>query len=73
MMASGYEYRFVVEYKQLCDRLSKLHRMVTRYRAGNLNFEPDCPLQLLMDQEKAMNEYKSILEVRAEIEGIDLC
>lgn len=73
MMIDGYKYRFTIEYKQLCDRLSKLHRIVTRYRAGNLDFEPDCPLQLLMDQERAMTEYRDILEVRAEIEGIDLC
>lgn len=72
MMVSDYRYRFIMEYMQLCDRLKKLHNMVIKYEAGTLDLEPDCPLSLLMEQEKAMNEYKHILEIRAEIENIDL-
>ena len=32
----------------------------------------DCPAILLKEQQRAMGEYLHILEVRAEIEGIDL-
>lgn len=67
-----YKDRFVVEYKQLCDRISKLHAMITKYRAGSLGYDPDCPINILMDQERAMIEYRNILEIRAEIEDIDL-
>lgn len=64
--------RLVAEYKQLCDRISKLHAMITKYRAGSLNYDPNCPINILMDQERAMIEYRNILEIRAEIEDIDL-
>lgn len=71
-MINDYQYRFIMEYMQLCDRLSKLHDIVIKYKAGTLDFEPNCPLSLLMDQEEAMDEYKRILEIRAEIENINL-
>jgi hypothetical protein len=32
----------------------------------------DCPSELLREQQRAMGEYLHILEVRAEIEGIEL-
>lgn len=64
--------RLVAEYKQLCDRISKLHAMITKYRADSLDYDPDCPINILMDQERAMIEYRNILEIRAEIEDIDL-
>lgn len=72
MMANCYKDRVIAEYKQLCDRISKLHTMITKYRAGSLDYDPDCPINILMDQERAMIEYRNILEIRAEIEDIDL-
>lgn len=64
--------RFKAEYKQLKDRYDKLHSMCIKYEAGTLDFEPNCPLALLKEQEAVMGNYLKILEVRGEIEKVDL-
>ena len=64
--------RFVQEYKELEERYNKLHRMVIKYEAGTLDFTPNCSLGLLKEQEMYMGEYLRVLEIRAEIEDIDL-
>ena len=46
--------------------------MTVKYEAGTLDFEPDCELSLLLEQKKYMGLYLNRLEVRAEIEGINL-
>ena len=64
--------RFKAEYKQLKDRYDKLHSMCIKYEAGTLDFEPNCPLALLKEQKAAMGHYLRVLEVRGEIEKVDL-
>ena len=64
--------RFVQEYKELKERYNKLHRMVIKYEAGTLDFTPNCSLGLLKEQEMYMGDYLRILEIRSEIEDIDL-
>lgn len=64
--------RVVQEYKELKERYNKLHKMIIKYEAGTLDFTPNCPLGLLKEQEKYMGEYLIVLEIRAEIEDIDL-
>ena len=64
--------RFVQEYKELKERYNKLHRMVIKYEAGTLDFTPNCSLELLKEQKKYMGEYLRVLEIRSEIEDIDL-
>lgn len=46
--------------------------MLVKYEAGTLDFEPNCTLGLLKKQAFHMESYIHILEVRAEIEHIDL-
>jgi hypothetical protein len=46
--------------------------MLVKYEAGALDFEPNCALELLKKQAFHMESYIHILEVRAEIENIDL-
>ena len=46
--------------------------MVVKYEAGTLNFTPKCSLELLKEQKKHMGMYLNCLEIRAEIEGIEL-
>jgi len=46
--------------------------MIIKYEAGTLDFQPDCPLELLKRQAKAMGEYLYVLEMRAQLEEIDL-
>ena len=46
--------------------------MCIKYEAGTLDFEPNCPLDLLREQKVAMGNYLRVLEVRGEIENVDL-
>ena len=53
--------------------------MIIKYKAETFDFEPDCPIEVLEDQEYYMREYLKVLEIRAEIEknkfrlSIDFC
>ena len=64
--------RVVQEYKELEERYNKLHKMLIKYEAGTLDFTPNCSLALLKEQKRYMGEYLRILEIRSEIEDIDL-
>ncbi|HEL1912129.1 TPA: hypothetical protein U2D62_001316 [Streptococcus suis] len=46
--------------------------MNVKYEAGQLDFVPDCPLDLLKEQEEIMNQYLGILEARALFENVTL-
>lgn len=72
MNSADYKERFRAEYWQLKIRYDKLHAMVVKYEAGTLNFTPSCSLELLKSQKSAMGNYLYALEVRAQIEGIEL-
>lgn len=72
MNSSDYKDRFKAEYQQTKIRYDKLHRMIVRYEAGTLDFEPTCSLGLLKEQASYMGRYLYMLEVRAEIEKIEL-
>lgn len=69
---NSYKDRFITEYKELKSRLDKLHKIIIKYKAETLDFEPDCPIELLEDQEYYMSDYLKVLEIRAEIEKINL-
>ena len=64
--------RVVQEYKELKERYNKLQKMLIKYEAGTLDFTPNCSLELLKEQKMYMGEYLRILEIRSEIEDIDL-
>lgn len=72
MNSSDYKARFKAEYLQTKIRCEKLHRMMVKREAGTLNFEPKCSNVIFQRQKAYMQEYLKMLEVRAEIEGIDL-
>lgn len=72
MESTDYKERFKAEYYQTSIRYNKLHTMIIKYKAGTLNFIPKCSLELLNEQKKYMLMYLATLEVRAEIEGIEL-
>ena len=67
-----YKDRMKTEYAELKERYTKLHKMIVRYEAGTLDFTPDCPIELLKRQKAAMGEYLNCLEIRAEIEKVEL-
>ncbi|MBR6839140.1 MAG: hypothetical protein IKM82_00955 [Oscillospiraceae bacterium] len=68
----AWQRRMVDEYRQTKDRYEKLHKMIVKYDAGTLDFTPKCPIGLLREQKSHMGQYLYTLEVRAEIEGVDL-
>lgn len=68
----AYVSRMIAEYRELKDKYNKLHRMLIKHEAGTLDFEPTCPIELLEHQANVMGEYLHILEVRAEIENVEL-
>lgn len=72
MTSDDYVDRFKAEYYQLKIRIKKLAAMLDKWDAGELNFEPTCPKDLLERQCNYMDDYRLTLERRARIEGIDL-
>lgn len=72
MQSADYKERFKAEYYQTKIRYDKLHTMTIKYEADTLNFEPACSLELFNEQKKYMGMYLHVLEVRAEIEDIQL-
>lgn len=72
MNSEDYKERFKAEYYQTKIRYDELHKMIIKYEAGTLGFEPTCPIDKLEDQAYYMDYYLKTLEVRAEIEQIEL-
>ena len=72
MNSPDYKERFKAEYHQTKIRYEKLHTMCIKYEACTLDFTPSCSLELLKKQKAAMGNYLYCLEIRAEIEGINL-
>ena len=72
MQSSDYKERFKAEYQQTKIRYDKLHAMLVKHDAGTLDFTPTCPIAILKEQAAAMGKYLYVLEVRAEIEDLEL-
>ena len=60
------------EYLQLKDRRNKLHTTLVKIGAGTIDFKGKTPINLLFKQQDAMDAYLELLEMRAELEGIEL-
>lgn len=72
MKSEDYKDRFKAEYMQTKLRYNNLHRMLVKYEAGALEFTPSCPIIVLQNQKSFMGNYLKQLEIRAEIENIDI-
>jgi len=72
MNSTDYKERFKAEYYQTKIRYDKIHKMIIKYEANTLEFTPVTPIHLLEEQAKFMGNYLRILEIRAEIEKIEL-
>ena len=72
MNSGAYQDRFRAEYYQTKIRYDKLHKMIVKHEAGTLEFNPESPIAILKTQKSAMGNYLYTLEVRAQIEGIEL-
>ena len=76
MLSKDYKERFISEYYQLKIRYEKLKSFCNKINASFVTHtkepEHDCPLTILEEQQNIMGRYLHILEVRAEIEKINL-
>ena len=81
MMSTDYKERFKAEYYQTKIRYERLRAFTARIEAAERTAglrkeveapKHDCTLYVLVDQQRVMDEYLHILEVRAVIEGIEL-
>ena len=72
MNSEDYKERFKAEYYQTKIRYDKLHKMIVKMEAGTCNFAPSCSLEVHKEQAKYMGMYLHVLEVRAQIEKIEL-
>lgn len=76
MNSSDYKEGFKAEYFQTKIRYEKLRKMIIKHEAEKLHFKlnstPLCYIELLKEQAANMWKYLYALEVRAEIENIDL-
>lgn len=72
MISRDYKERFKAEYYQLRNRYENLKAMVEKWDAGELSFTPTCPRELYDAQLGAMENYKKVLEMRADLEDVDL-
>lgn len=72
MNSSDYKERFKAEYLQTKIRYNKLHKMLVKLDAGTLDFKPVCSKAILQEQKRYMGEYLRCLEIRAQIEEIEL-
>lgn len=72
MESDDYKERFKAEYLQTKIRYDKLLKMIVKYESNTLDFEPSCSIELLKKQASIMGQYLYCLEMRAEIEGIEL-
>lgn len=75
MESADYVERFKAEYYQTKIRYEKLKKYANKieveYITGN-KVEHDCPLDMLREQQRCMGQYLHVLELRAEIEGVQL-
>ncbi len=72
MESADYKDRFRAEYYQAKIRFEKLKGMLDKWDSGKLNFKPTCPKATYNFQIKAMGEYLATLEIRAELEHVEL-
>ena len=78
MLSPDYKERFIAEFHQTKTRYEKLKAFCNKIEASIVTNgkvpEPkhDVPYDILRDQQRAMGNYLHMLELRAEIEGIDL-
>ena len=72
LKSDDYKDRAKGEYWFVKDKYEKLHKVIVKREAGKLNFEPNCPMEQWKAQASAMGQYLYQLEIKAEIEGIDL-
>lgn len=72
LTSSDWQDRVRGEYLLLKDKVKKLGTMLQKYSSGTLDFKPNCSLEILTMQYNTMNNYLNILELRMNIEHIEI-
>lgn len=67
-----YQVRFLDEYNKLVEKYKKLNHIIYLYNNDKLDFELNCPIELLKDQSDIMWRYINILKDRSYYEEIEL-
>lgn len=70
--SDSYKDRAKGEYLFVKDKYDKLHRMIIKREANKIDFKPNCPIEQWKAQASAMGMYLYQLQVKAEIEDIEL-
>ena len=68
----AYQERYVNEYEQLCDKYGKLLKILRKIDSDSLEFNLNCPIELLKEQADVMSRYIDVLLRRAKYEGVEL-
>lgn len=71
-MEDDYKTRMVEEYHELKERISKLDDAVTKYKRGELEFNPKCLGGMIVAQLYIMQDYLHVLFDRIKAMGISL-
>lgn len=71
MNSDDWKKRFIAEYAQLVTRIDRLLSVLWE-EDEEAQKKLNCPMNLLSMQIDKMSEYQQILEIRAELYGIDL-
>ena len=69
LVSTGWKDRARGEYLFIKEKTENLKNMLITRIAGNLDFTPNCSIELLTEQLNAMTAYLNILELRSHIEG----
>lgn len=72
MLSSDFKDRLVGEYLQVKIRLNSLEAFIKKAQAGDLSFDLNCPIDLLIKQREIMRAYVSVLEERTDFEEFDV-
>lgn len=72
MLSTDYVERFKAEYNQVSLRVKKLEKILDDNYKGKLTYNLLTPTSILEIQLEVMEDYKDVLETRAELEGIKL-
>ena len=70
--SESWQDRFMQEYDEIDKRIVNLVAMLSKWDHKELDFTPKTPYDIFVMQLEAMKEYRKMLRIRAEIEGIAL-
>ena len=71
MLSEDHKERFIAEYQQAVIRAQKLNIIISKYKSGSLDFELNCPIDLLTAQYDYLTAYIGAMVRRMPYENIE--